>query len=697
MEKEEAEEIAERNTWIGERFKGKLSAHAVRSSDQDGGVDETVNKDRCSDPNYDPHVIPFTLPHGPPMLYSLSWPLSLREVATIDFAATLGGDGTVLHYNWLLNSIGSALPPPPLLAFAMGTLGFLTPLYFDDYQTLIERVLRAHDTEAERKERRASFSLATGQTCSTAVGGKPSPTPLPLLRPPPANEADELSTANALANEMGVDRRTVNRGCCGAPPAEELEALTGQHTPPTHHIQSTPTKTSSASPAMTTAAAPTQTPPTTSGDGARNLMINPRLRLFCRVYRRKQHPSGRGGGWDSERENSSASPPPSNSPSPSPSPSASPSPQPSSSPSPDSQSSSSYELVGSYTCLNEALVHRSSSPFLTSIDILLVEQHAPDRQPFYVTTVLGDGLMASTPTGSTAYNMACGGPMVAPNSDCMLITPVAPHSLSFRPIVLNACTELRFAISESSRVAPPVQPIPSPSTPTSRGIRGADADTGSPLPQGFPSRWSALASFDGHMQMPLSPGDYVSITCARYSLPHLNLHYPDLSNQSLWLKSLTHKLMWNLNSQQLRMIEEQIQRAAVTAAANNGSGNNGSAGSCRHQPLQRPPTFKQLEERTRGRSGRATSDDDDQHKEKEEDGEREEDHKARSSKKNRSTSPNPTFASSSSSKSSERQSGGGGSDNDEDDASDPDTCKQQRKEDLRRSACSPITRPSSRL
>jgi NAD+ kinase len=51
-------------------------------------------------------------------------------------------------------------------------------------------------------------------------------------------------------------------------------------------------------------------------------------------------------------------------------------------------------------------------------------------------TFQGDGLIVSAPTGSTAYNMSAGGPIVAPDVDAMIITPIAPHSLSFRPLVV---------------------------------------------------------------------------------------------------------------------------------------------------------------------------------------------------------------------------------------------------------------------
>jgi len=59
-----------------------------------------------------------------------------------------------------------------------------------------------------------------------------------------------------------------------------------------------------------------------------------------------------------------------------------------------------------------------------------------DKQP--LAGCVSDGLIVSTPTGSTAYNLSAGGPIISPNVEAMVITPICPHSLSFRPIVINA-------------------------------------------------------------------------------------------------------------------------------------------------------------------------------------------------------------------------------------------------------------------
>ena len=68
----------------------------------------------------------------------------------------------------------------------------------------------------------------------------------------------------------------------------------------------------------------------------------------------------------------------------------------------------------------------------------------------YLTTYLADGLVISTPTGSTAYSLSVGGPIIVPQSDIFSMTPVAPHSLNIRPIVISDNSEITLEVESRS-------------------------------------------------------------------------------------------------------------------------------------------------------------------------------------------------------------------------------------------------------
>ncbi len=67
----------------------------------------------------------------------------------------------------------------------------------------------------------------------------------------------------------------------------------------------------------------------------------------------------------------------------------------------------------------------------------------------YLTTFSGDGVLIATPTGSTAYSLACNGPIIAPKAECFCITPVSPHNLTFRPIIIPSSQKITVRVPNS--------------------------------------------------------------------------------------------------------------------------------------------------------------------------------------------------------------------------------------------------------
>lgn len=78
--------------------------------------------------------------------------------------------------------------------------------------------------------------------------------------------------------------------------------------------------------------------------------------------------------------------------------------------------------------LNDLTLHKSNTNEMITIHVYVNGE--------FLNSYRGDGLVIATPTGSTAYSLACGGPIIFPNSQNFIITPVAPHSLTVRPVVI---------------------------------------------------------------------------------------------------------------------------------------------------------------------------------------------------------------------------------------------------------------------
>uniref|UniRef100_A0A7C4UFC9 NAD kinase n=1 Tax=candidate division WOR-3 bacterium TaxID=2052148 RepID=A0A7C4UFC9_UNCW3 len=90
-----------------------------------------------------------------------------------------------------------------------------------------------------------------------------------------------------------------------------------------------------------------------------------------------------------------------------------------------------------FTALNEIAI-TSKSIRMVTISLTIDGE--------YLTDVSCDGLIFSTPTGSTAYSLACGGPILKPNMNSIILTPISPHTLSFRPLVLSEDSKIEAKI-----------------------------------------------------------------------------------------------------------------------------------------------------------------------------------------------------------------------------------------------------------
>jgi NAD+ kinase len=98
-----------------------------------------------------------------------------------------------------------------------------------------------------------------------------------------------------------------------------------------------------------------------------------------------------------------------------------------------------------YAALNDVIVNKSAIARLNDYDLYI--------DKVLVTEYKADGLIVSTPTGSTAYSMAAGGPILTPSVDAFVITPVSPHSLTHRPLVVRDSVEIEIVVKTGAETA----------------------------------------------------------------------------------------------------------------------------------------------------------------------------------------------------------------------------------------------------
>ncbi|KAJ8494554.1 hypothetical protein ONZ45_g13202 [Pleurotus djamor] len=157
--------------------------------------------------------------------------------------------------------------------------------------------------------------------------------------------------------------------------------------------------------------------------------------------------------------------------------------------------------VETFEVLNDLVVDRGPSPYVSLLELFGDEHH--------MTTVQADGLTVSTPTGSTAYSLSAGGSLVHPEIPALLITPICPHTLSFRPMLLPDSMELRICVP-------------------------------------FNSRSTAWASFDGRGRVELKQGDHIKVTASKYPFPTVCAD----KQSTDWFHAISRTLKWNERERQ---------------------------------------------------------------------------------------------------------------------------------------------------
>ncbi|GAA5888173.1 hypothetical protein JCM5296_000218 [Sporobolomyces johnsonii] len=190
----------------------------------------------------------------------------------------------------------------------------------------------------------------------------------------------------------------------------------------------------------------------------------------------------------------------------------------------------STRAVESFEVLNDLVVDRGPSPYVSQLELFGDEHH--------MTTVQADGLTIATPTGSTAYSLSAGGSLVHPEIPAILITPICPHTLSFRPMLLPDSMELRICVP-------------------------------------YNSRSTAWASFDGRGRVELRQGDHIKVTASPYPFPTVCAD----KQSTDWFHAISRTLKWN---------ERQRQKSFVILEEGRKKSKNNNNGSTE---TERPMAF----------------------------------------------------------------------------------------------------------
>jgi NAD+ kinase len=94
--------------------------------------------------------------------------------------------------------------------------------------------------------------------------------------------------------------------------------------------------------------------------------------------------------------------------------------------------------ISTHLVLNDVVINKGALARIVDLETLV--------DNYYLTTFKSDGLIISSPTGSTGYSLAAAGPIIHPALECLVITPICPHTLTNRPIVVDAGAEISISL-----------------------------------------------------------------------------------------------------------------------------------------------------------------------------------------------------------------------------------------------------------
>ncbi|KAI9276990.1 ATP-NAD kinase-like domain-containing protein [Phascolomyces articulosus] len=354
-----------------------------------------------------------------------------------DFIVTLGGDGTVLFTSWLFQAY-----VPPVIPFHLGSLGFLTPFDFENYDKYLSHAMQ-HGVR---------INLRGRLTCTVYRR-----VPHPDCKTP--EEAKTIQLRNVKRNPV-TGKITVGGWCKGSKKnrRKKFGEVDGEDVDDEDEA----------------------TTPTLNGDldwvggEEEDLTEHRQIPCFTTVP------------------------------------------------------------VEKYQVINDLVVDRGPSPYVSLLELFGDDKH--------LTTVQADGLAISTPTGSTAYSLSAGGSLTHPAIHALLITPICPHTLSFRPTLVPDSMELRICVP-------------------------------------YNSRNTAWASFDGRGRVELKQGDHIKVTASKYPFPTVCKE----DQATDWFNSLSNCLHWNRR-------QRQKSFAVVESNNRNGRRSTSSTPGRSNQTISRRPS-----------------------------------------------------------------------------------------------------------